>query len=144
MTKKKTNPIKKQPIPEDFELSDEEPAVVNLNEEQKLSSKFITFDCPICKGKLQLRNEIEINPKGIKCKCSPCSFKISKNDKTMNVKKDDDGEIVLESEDHSISFSFNRQITPEDKDKEANRNRMISDVMSTPRSSGRKSMNDMD
>ena len=144
MPKKKTNTIKKQPIPEDFELSDEEPAVVNLNEEQKLTSKDIVFECPLCKGKLQMRNEIEINPKGIKCKCSPCSFKISKNDKTMNVKKDDDGEIVLESEDHSISFSFNRQITPEDKDKEANRNRMISDVMSTPRSSGRKSMNDMD
>ena len=144
MPKKKTNTIKKQPIPEDFELSDEEPAVVNLNEEQKLTSKDIVFECPLCKGKLQMRNEIEINPKGIKCKCSPCSFKISKNDKTMNVKKDDDGEIVLESEDHSISFSFNRQITPEDKDKEANRNRMISNVMSTPRSSGRKSMNDMD
>ena len=144
MTKKKTNPIKKQPIPEDFELSDEEPAVVNLNEEQKLTSKDIVFECTLCKGKLQMRNEIEINPKGIKCKCSPCSFKISKNDRTMNVKKDDDGEIVLESEDHSISFSFNRRITPEDKDKEANRNRVISDVMSTPRSSGRKSMNDMD
>ena len=144
MPKKKTNPIKKQPIPEDFELSDEEPAVVNLNEEQKLTSKDIVFECPLCKGKLQMRNEIEINPKGIKCKCSPCSFKISKNDKTMNVKKDDDGEIVLESEDHSMSFSFNRHITPEDKDKEANRNRMISDAMSTPRSSGRKSMNDMD
>ena len=144
MPKKKTNTIKKQPIPEDFELSDEEPAVVNLNEEQKLTSKDIVFECPLCKGKLQMRNEIEINPKGIKCKCSPCSFKISKNDKTMNVKKDDDGKLVLESEDHSISFSFNRQITPEDKDKEANRNRMISDVMGTPRSSGRKSMNDMD
>ena len=144
MPKKKTNPIKKQPIPEDFELSDEEPAVVNLNEEQKLTSKDIVFECPLCKGKLQMRNEIEINPKGIKCKCSPCSFKISKNDKTMNVKKDDDCEIVLESEDHSMSFSFNRHITPEDKDKEANRNRMISDAMSTPRSSGRKSMNDMD
>ena len=120
------------------------PSVVNLNEEQKLTAKDIVFECPLCKGKLQMRNEIEINPKGIKCKCFPCSFKISKNDKTMNVKKDDDGEIVLESEDHSISFSFNRQITPEDKDKEANRNRMISDVMGTPRSSGRKSMNDMD
>ena len=48
MPKKKTNPIKKQPIPEDFELSDEEPAVVNLNEEQKLSSKFTsrTEGCP--------------------------------------------------------------------------------------------------
>ena len=64
--KKKVSKMKKQPIPEDFELSDDEPAVVNLNEEQKLSSKFITFDCPLCKGKLQLRNEIEINPKGIK------------------------------------------------------------------------------
>ena len=141
--KRKSNHLK-SPIPEDYELSDDEPAVVNLNEEQKLTSKNIVFECPLCRGKLQMRNEIEINPKGIKCKCSPCSFKISKNDKTMNVKKDDDGEIVLESEDHSISFSFNRQITPEDKDKEANRNRMISDVMGTPRSSGKKSMNDMD
>ena len=144
MPKKKTDPIKKQPIPEDFELSDEEPPTIKLDEDQKLTSKNIVFECPLCKGKLQMRNEIEINPKGIKCKCSPCSFKISKHDKTMNVKKDDDGEIVLESEDHSISFSFNRQITPEDKNKEANRNRMISDVMSTPRSSNRKSIDDMD
>ena len=143
MPKKKTNPIKKQPIPEDFELSDEESAVVNLNEEQKLSSKFITFDCPICRGKLQLRNEILINPKGIKCSCNPCSFKITKNDKTMNVSRDDNGDIKLDSEDRSISFSWNRQITPEDKKVEST-NKMISDVMSTPRSSGRKSMNDMD
>ena len=141
--KKINNTIKKQPIPEDFELSDEEPTTIKLDEDQKLTSKNIVFECPLCKGKLQMRNEIEINPKGIKCKCSPCSFKISKNDKTMNVKKDDDGEIVLESEDHSISFSFNRQITPEDKNKEANRNRMISDAMSTPRSSNRKSIDDM-
>ena len=143
MPKKKTNPIKKQPIPEDFELSDEEPVVVNLNEEQKLSSKFITFDCPICRGKLQLRNEILINPKGIKCSCNPCSFKITKNDKTMNVSRDDNGDIKLDSEDHSISFSWNRQITPEDKKVEST-NKIISDVMSPPRSSGRKSMNDMD
>ena len=143
MPKKKTNPIKKQPIPEDFELSDEEPAVVNLNEEQKLSSKFITFDCPLCKGKLQLRNEIEINPTGIKCSCNPCSFTLTKNDKTTNVSRDDNGDIRLDSEDHSISFSWNRQITPEDKKVEST-NKMISDVMSTPRSGGRKSMNDMD
>ena len=134
----------KQPIPEDFELSGDEPTTINLNKEQTLSSKFITFDCPICSGKLQLRNEIEINPKGIKCKCNPCSFKISKNDKTMNVSRDDNGEIVLESEDHSISFSWNRQVTPEDKKVESI-NKMISDVMSTPRNSNREiKMNDMD
>jgi hypothetical protein len=141
---KTSSKIKKQPIPEDFELSDEEPTTINLDEEQKLTSKFITFDCPLCQGKLQLRNEIEINPKGIKCKCNPCSFKISKNDKTMNVSRDDNGEIVLESEDHSISFSFNRQITPEDKNKESTNN-MIRDVMTTtPRSKGQLAINDMD
>ena len=48
--------MKKQPIYEDFELSDEEPTTINLDEEQKVSSKFITFDCPLCHGKLQLRN----------------------------------------------------------------------------------------
>ena len=51
--KRKHNTIQKQPIPGDFELSDDEPATVNLNEEQKLSSKFVTFDCPICHGTLQ-------------------------------------------------------------------------------------------
>ena len=136
--------MKKQPIPEDFELSDDEPTTINLDEEQKLTSKFITFDCPLCHCKLQLRNEIEINPKGIKCKCNPCSFKISKNDKTMNVSRDDNGEIVLESEDHSISFSWNRQITPEDKKTESTNN-MIRDVMATtPRSKGQMAINDMD
>ena len=136
--------IPKKPIPEDFELSDEEPTTINLDEEQKLTSKFITFDCPLCHCKLQLRNEIEINPKGIKCKCNPCSFKISKNDKTMNVSRDDNGEIVLESEDHSISFSWNRQITPEDKKTESTNN-MIRDVMATtPRSKGQMAINEMD
>ena len=76
--KRKVSKMKKQPIPEDFELSDDEPATVNLKEEQKLSSKFITFECPLCNGKLQLRNEIEINPKAIKCSCNPCSFKLTK------------------------------------------------------------------
>ena len=71
MTKKKTNPIRKQPIPEDFELSGEEPTTVKLDEDQKLTSKNIVFEYPLCNGKLQMRNEIEINPKGIKCKCSP-------------------------------------------------------------------------
>ena len=56
--------IPKQPIPEDFELSDEEPTTIKLDEDQKLTSKNIVFECPLCKGKLQMRNEIEINPKG--------------------------------------------------------------------------------
>ena len=139
--RKKTNSkMKKQPIPEDFELSDDEPTTIKLDEEQKVSSKFITFDCPNCFTKLQLRNEIEINPKGIKCKCNPCSFKIKKNDKTMSVRRDDNGDIKLDSEDHSISFSFNKQITPESEE-DKTKNQMITNVMnSTPRSKKQSSM----
>ena len=132
----------KNPIPEDFELSDDEPQTVNLSKEQKLTSKNIIFDCPNCFTKLQLRNEIEINPRGIKLKCNPCSFKITKNDKTMNVSKNDEGDITLESQDHSISFSWNRQITPEDQKVEST-NRMISQVMGTPRNK-QPSLNDME
>ena len=64
----------------------------------------------------------------------------------MNVNKDDEGGITLESEDHSISFSFNRrQITPESED-EKYRNDMIKDVMNTPRNINKKSVQftDMD
>ena len=143
MPREKVNRMK-NPIPEDFELSDDEPKMINLSKEQKLSSKFITFDCPLCCGKLQLRNEIEINPKGITCRCNPCSFKLTKNDKTMNVSKDDNGDITLESEDHSISFSWNRQITPEDQKVEST-NRMITDAMNTPRNSKKQnSLNDLE
>ena len=63
MAPKRKKSIERKPVPEDYELSDDEPTTVNLNEEQRVSSKFITFDCPICHGKLQVRNEIEINPK---------------------------------------------------------------------------------
>ena len=140
--------MKKQSIPEDFELSDDEPTTIKLGKDQKVSSKFIIFECPNCFTKLQLRNEIEINPKGIKCSCNPCSFKLTKNDKTMNVSRDDNGDIKLDSEDHSISFSWNRQVTPEDKKTEST-NKIISDVMGTPRSGSSSSkqqlaINDMD
>ena len=133
----------KKPIPEDDVLSNDEPKTITLTKEQRLTSKFIIIDCPLCSGKIQLRNEIEINPKGIKCSCNPCSFKLSRNDKTMNVSRDDQGEIKLDCEDHSISFSLNRLTTPE-SDEEKKKYEMISDVMSTPRNKPSSSMEDLD
>ena len=147
MRRKNKGEIKKQPpiIEDDDELNDDlRPKTITLTEEQRLMSKNIIIECPICSGKIQLRNEIEINPKGITCKCSPCSFKLSKNDKTMNVSRDDNGDIQLDCEDHSISFSFNRrQITPE-SDEEKKKYDMISDVMKTPRSKSNARLEDMD
>ena len=134
----------KKPIPEEDVLSDDEPKTITLTEEQKLTSKNIIIECPICRGKIQLRNEIEINPKtGITCRCSPCSFKLSRNDKTMNVSRDENGEIKLDSEDHSISFSFNRLTTPE-SDEEKKKYEMISDVMTPRQSKDNFKMEDLD
>ena len=61
----------------------------------------------------------------------------------MNVSRDETGDIKLHSLDHSISFSWNRQITPEDQKTEST-NRMIRDVMGTPHSNQICSINDMD
>ena len=148
--KQKTK-MSKKPIKEDYELSSsssEGVKEVKLDEEQKkMRSKDISFICGHCGGRLLLRNEIEINPRGIKLKCNGCSFKLSRNDKTMNVSRDNTGGITVDSEDHSISFSFNRLITPEN-DEERNRTEMIKDVMGTPRSSSSSKqplpLNDMD
>ena len=153
--KKAETKANKKPIPEDYELSSssEETKVVKLDEEKRMKSKDISFNCTHCGGKLLLQNFIEINPKGVKCRCNGCSFKLSRNDKTMNVSRDDNGEIKLDSENHSISFSFNRITTPPSED-EKSRNEMIKDVMNTqsyskqcentPRNRASSSMDGMD
>ena len=133
----------KKPIPEEDVLSDDEPKTITLTKEQRLTSKFIVIDCPLCHGKIQLKNEIEINPKGVKCSCNPCIFKMTRTDKTMNVSRDNEGDIVLDCQDHSISFSWNRNITPE-SDEEKKKYEMISDVMSAPRNKTPIKIEDLD
>ena len=50
----------------------------------------------------------------------------------MNVSKSDDGEITLENEVHGVSFSFNKQVTPESED-DKQINQTVNDVINTPR-----------
>ena len=72
----------------------------------------------------------------------------------MSVKKDDEGGITLDSQDHSISFSWNRITTPPTDD-EKNENDMIKNVVmntrsaetqsvATPRKSKKQMMSEMD
>ena len=51
----------------------------------------------------------------------------------MNESRDDNGEIKVDAEDHSMSFSFNRITTPP-QNEEQRKYEMIQDVMGTPRS----------
>ena len=93
-------------------------SVVSSTDEEKeeivKETAVIEFACPMCKKMLELKNELEIkNNKSCKCSCIPTSFKISKNDKKMNIDKTKDS-INLETDVHSITFKFGRQATPTD------------------------------
>ncbi len=56
---------------------------------------------------------------------------ISRNDRTVNVSRDDQGEIKLDCQDHSISFSLYRLTTPESDEEKTKIYEMTSDVMSS-------------
>ena len=93
-------------------------SVVSSTDEEKeeivKETSVIEFACPMCKKMLELKNELEIkNNKTCKCSCIPTSFKISKNDKKMNIDKTKDT-INLETDVHSITFKFGRQASPSD------------------------------
>ena len=92
-------------------------SVSSTDEEIVKETSVIEVACPMCKKMLELKNELEIkNNKKCKCSCIPTSFKISKNDKKMNIDKTKDS-INLETDVHNITFKFGRQATPSDNNK---------------------------
>ena len=91
-----------------------EPVVSSTDEEKEEITSVIEFACPMCKKILEMKNELEIQKKGnCKCSCIPTSFKISKNDKKMNIDKTKDS-INLETDVHNITFKWGRNATPSD------------------------------
>ena len=93
-------------------------SVVSSTDEEKeevvKETSVIEFACPMCKKILEMKNELEIQKKGnCKCSCIPTSFKISRNDKKMNIDKTKDS-INLETDVHNIAIRFGRGVTPSD------------------------------
>ena len=83
-------------------------------EEVVKETSVIEFACPMCKKMLELKNELEIQKKGTcKCSCIPTSFKLSKNDKKMNIDKTKDS-INLETDAHNITFKWGKDATLSD------------------------------
>ena len=95
-----------------------EPVVSSTDEEIVKETSVIEFACPMCKKMLELKNELEIQKKGhCKCSCIPTSFKISKNDKKMNIDKTKDS-INLETDVHNITFKWGRDVSTSSQEKE--------------------------
>ena len=91
-----------------------EPAISSTDEdiaEIVKETSVIEFACPMCKKILQTKNELSIEKKGnCKCSCVPIGFKISKNDKKMNIDKTKDS-INLETDAHNITFKWGKDAT---------------------------------
>ena len=75
-----------------------------------------------------MRNEIQIDKKGVKLKCLPCSSKISRRSKTKSTSSKRDmaeeilssteepsmaEEVLTSTEERSFAMAFNRDITNE-------------------------------
>ena len=71
--------------------------------------------CDKCNHKIPVQNQVQIDKKGVKLKCLPCSFKISRKSKTTSdsSKKDGAEEILSSVEEKSYAMAFNRDITNE-------------------------------
>ena len=83
-------------------------SVSSTDEEIVKETSVIEVVCPTCKRMLELKNELQIQKKGnCKCSCIPTSFKISKNDKKMNIDKTKDS-INLETDVHNITFKWGK------------------------------------
>ena len=83
-------------------------------EETVYETSVIEFACPMCKKMLEMKNGLQIQKKGhCKCSCIPTSFKISKNDKKINIDKTKDS-INLETDVHNIAIKWGRHASPSD------------------------------
>ena len=97
-------------------------SVVSSTDEEKeeivKETSVIEFACPMCKKMLEIKNELEIQKRGhCKCSCIPTSFKISRNDKKMNIDKTRDS-INLETDVHNITFKWGRDVSASSQEKE--------------------------
>ena len=83
-------------------------SVSSTDEEIVKETSVIEVVCPTCKRMLELKNELQIQKKGnCKCSCIPTSFKLSKNDKRMNIDKTKDS-INLETDVHNITCKWGK------------------------------------
>ena len=61
---------------------------------------------------MNFKNELTVDKKdGVKVSCVPCMFSYRKSNKRLNIKKKTGGDMVVETNEHLINVSFNRDIS---------------------------------
>ena len=84
--------------------------VITKNKKTIKKEEYKEIECEHCKAKIKIPNEVDISKKGVKCKWfSCCSFKISKKDKHVEMKKTKEGEStgVADKHDYEVRWGGN-------------------------------------
>ena len=105
MGKKKKSKDKERPVPDIEARKETAESVKSLGESK-------TIKCDKCNHIMNFKNELTVDKKGgVKVSCVPCMFSYKKTDKDFNIQKRTDGDMVIETNEHLINVSFNRDIS---------------------------------
>ena len=105
MGRKKKSKGKERPMP-DIEVRKETSKSVKSMGESK------SIKCDKCNHVMSLKNELTVDKKGgVKVSCIPCMFSYNKSDTDLNIEKKSGGDMVIETNEHLINVSFNRDIS---------------------------------
>ena len=105
MPKKKKSKSKEIPIPEVQERIITTESVKSVGENKSIK-------CDKCNHVMNFKNELTVDKKGgVKVSCIPCMFSYQKSDTDLNINEKAGGDMVIETNEHLLNDSFNRDIS---------------------------------
>ena len=104
MPRKKKSKSKERPMPDIETRKETSESVKSVGESKSIK-------CDKCNHVMNFKNELTVDKKGgVKVSCIPCMFSYKKSDTDLNIKKKSSGDMVIETNEHLINVSFNRDI----------------------------------
>ena len=105
MGRKKKSKGKERPMPDIEARKETSESVKSMGESKPIK-------CDKCNHVMNFKNELTVDKKGcVKVSCIPCMFSYKKSDTDLNIKKQSSGDMVIETNEHLINVSFNRDLS---------------------------------
>ena len=102
MPRKKKSKSKERPMPDIEARKETSESVKSMGESKSIK-------CDKCNHVMNFKNELTVDKKGgVKVSCIPCMFSYKKSDTDLNIKRKKGGDMVIETNEHLINVSFNR------------------------------------
>ena len=104
MPRKKKSKSKERPMPDIEARKETSESVKSMGESKSIK-------CDKCNHVMNFKSELTVDKKGgVKVSCVPCMFSYKKSDTDLIIKRKKGGDMVIETNEHLINVSFNRDI----------------------------------